>query len=698
MLSLKSFVSEIKGIGQNTAKHLKKLNIQTVEDLLYYFPFRYEDWTKSIPINQLQDDFIANVVGIIELIQNKKSAKKRMNITEALVNDGTASLKVIWFNQPFIVNNLKVGNKLSLAGKIEKNYGGLTMNSPIYEKVGKNKLIHTQGLVPIYHLTGNVTQKQIRYLISQTLFLAKNIKDPIPPETKQVLGKEYSLLSLNKALYKIHSPTSGSDIKNSQDKLAFDELFLLHTKTQLIRRDIKNSRAEPVKFKEKITKNFVANLTFQLTNAQRKASWEILQDLGKNHPMSRLLEGDVGSGKTVVATIALLNVSHNRKKQSVLMAPTEVLAGQHFQSLDKFLKKFNINIGLFTKSNKLTNQTPEEKKISKNKLITFIKNGDIDIIIGTHALIQEDVTFHNLNLAIIDEQHRFGVEQRKTLIAKSSNKQNMPHLLSMTATPIPRSLALALFGDLNISIIDELPANRKPIITKIVPKNKRNQAYDFIKNQLQEGKQAFVICPLIESSPKLEVQSVEEEYKKLTNNIFPKYRIAMMHGKLKPREKEKIMREFLENNFQILISTSVIEVGVDIPNATVMIIEGAERFGLSQLHQFRGRVSRGQHQSYCFLFTENKNEKTKQRLQSLVDHQDGFTLSKMDLKLRGSGDMYGTTQKGFPQLKVASLFDYDLMKKAQSAAKMVIENDPELKKYPRLAEKIKEEKQKIHLE
>jgi ATP-dependent DNA helicase RecG len=472
----------------------------------------------------------------------------------------------------------------------------------------------------------------------------------------------------------------------------------MHVRSQLIRREMKSSRADPVKFKQKETKHFVDNLPFQLTDAQRKVSWEILQDMEKESPMSRLLEGDVGSGKTVVAAIAMLNVGYNSQKQTALMVPTEVLAGQHFQSLCKLFKDTPLRIGLFTRSSKLTNETLEIKKTTKNKLLASIENRDIDIVVGTHALIQEDVKFNNLNLAIIDEQHRFGVEQRKALVEKSGNSQTMPHLLSMTATPIPRSLALALFSDLDISIIDELPAGRKPISTRIVPANKRKQAYDFIRGKLKEGRQAFVICPLIESSPKLEVKSVEEEYNKLAGDIFPEQNIGIMHGKLKPQEKEKVMRDFLDNKYHILVSTSVVEVGVDVPNATIMVIEGAERFGLSQLHQFRGRVGRGEHRSYCFLFTESNSEKTQKRLQALVDYQDGFTLSQMDLKLRGSGDMYGTAQKGFPQFQVASLFDYELMKKARDAAKLIIEKDPDLKKYPALAGKIEEEKQKIHWE
>lgn len=698
MFSLNSPVSEVKGVGRTIAKNLGKLDIKTVEDLLYYLPFRYEDYTQTTPIDRLESGVSTNVIGTIELIQNKKSAKKRVAITEALINDGTGSLKVVWFNQPFISKNLKTGDRISLAGRVDSDYGGLIMNSPAYEKAAKNELIHTRGLIPIYHLTGNITQKQIRYLVSRVLFLTKNIKEWLPSEANRAVNSGEALPPLGKALYKIHSPANKEDVEAGRTRLAFGELFLMHVRSQLIRREMKSSRADPVKFKQKETKHFVDSLPFQLTDAQRKVSWEILQDMEKESPMSRLLEGDVGSGKTVVAAIAMLNVGYNSQKQTALMVPTEVLAGQHFQSLCKLFKDTSLRIGLFTRSSKLTNETLEIKKTTKNKLLASIENGDIDIVVGTHALIQEDVKFNNLNLAIIDEQHRFGVEQRKALVEKSGNGQTMPHLLSMTATPIPRSLALALFSDLDISIIDELPAGRKPISTRIVPANKRKQAYDFIRGKLKEGRQAFVICPLIESSPKLEVKSVEEEYNKLAGDIFPEQNIGIMHGKLKPQEKEKVMRDFLDNKYHILVSTSVVEVGVDVPNATIMVIEGAERFGLSQLHQFRGRVGRGEHRSYCFLFTESNSEKTQKRLQALVDYQDGFTLSQMDLKLRGSGDMYGTAQKGFPQFQVASLFDYELMKKARDAAKLIIEKDPDLKKYPALAGKIEEEKQKIHWE
>jgi len=411
--------------------------------------------------------------------------------------------------------------------------------------------------------------------------------------------------------------------------------------------------------------------------------------------MSRLLEGEVGSGKTLVAVIAMLNAALN-KRQAVLMVPTEILAKQHFDTINKYLGK-NLSIALLTRSRFLNNDKISNDKTSKKFILENICNGNINIIVGTHALIQEDVHFKNLALAVIDEQHRFGVEQRKTLAAKSGGDL-MPHLLSMTATPIPRSLALALYGDLDLSIINEMPKERKKIITKIVPENKRAAAYGFIREQVKAGRQVFVICPLIDLSDKLGVKSVEEEYQKLKKIIFPDLNIGKLHGRLKPKEKEKIMGDFLENKIQILVSTSVVEVGVDVPNASVMMIEGADRFGLAQIHQFRGRVGRSIYQSYCFLFADSDAEKTLKRLAAVVKYNNGFELAKMDLKFRGPGEVYGVEQKGFPELKMASLFDYALMKQAREQAVKIMAIDQELSRWPALVGQVGEWEKRAHLE
>lgn len=735
MITLDTDIIKISRVGETTAKRLKKLGIETARDLLFYFPFRYDDFSKVTLIRDLRRGMSANVVGQIELIQSKKSPRKRMNITEALVTDGTDVMKVIWFNQPFIARNLHTGDKVSFSGKVDDDYGAFAMKSPAYEKIFKkspqhpftkggnnNDAVHTQGLVPNYHLTANITHKQVRFLIKQVIGLAEQIKDWLPEEIKNNL----KLLSLGKAIGKIHFPKNQEDIAEAKKRLAFDELFLVQLQSQMIRRDALQCVSTAVPFLEKETKKFVDNLPFKLTDAQRKAAWEILRDMGKDKPMARLLEGDVGSGKTVVACIAILNAVLNGGQalrrgsgQAVLMVPTEILAKQHFKSVSKLFKDFDIKIGLITRSEKKVNWEFEIGNLEdkKNNILNskfIIQNSNI--IIGTHALIQEDVEFKNLVLAIIDEQHRFGVEQRKMLIKKSGSAETRqrlvsamtPHLLSMTATPIPRSLALALYGDLDISIINEMPAGRKKILTQVVPEIKREKAYEFIRGQVKAGRQVFVICPLIDFSDplrlsdseasKLGVKSVKDEFEKLDKKVFKDLKIGMMHGKLKAKEKDEIMRDFLDNKIKILVSTSVVEVGMDVPNAAIMMIEGADRFGLAQLHQFRGRVGRSEHQSYCFLFSDSDSERILDRLRALVDNNDGFALAKMDLKFRGPGEVYGTAQKGFPELKIASLFDYELMKLAKEEAEKLIKKDAGLDSCPDLKERLGEWREKAHLE
>ena len=689
MINLETDIIKISRVGEATAKKLKKIGINTVYDLLFYFPYKYEDYRLVMPMDKLKPEMSANVVGQIELIQNKRSYKKRMYITEALISDETDQIKVIWFNQPFIAKNLRVGDTVSLAGKVKDDHGGAVMLSPIYEKIISGKSVHTQGLVPIYHLTSNLTQKQIRFLIKQVINLSDRLTEWLPKE----IIKNQRLLSLSVAIKKIHFSNNFQDIENARTHFAFKELFLIQLQSQIIRKDALQCVSTQINFFEIETKKFVDSLPFQLTDAQRKTSWEIIKDIGEAKPMARLLEGDVGSGKTVVAIIALLNTALN-KLQSVLMVPTEILALQHFELITKLLANFKLNIAILTRSKQMLAGSNKSKKEIKE----MIKSGEIDIIIGTHTLIQESVGFKNLGLVIIDEQHRFGVEQRKNILSKSGNKLTLPHLLSMTATPIPRSLALALFGDLDISVINQMPRGRKKIITKVVEEQNRKKAYSFMQNQIKVGRQVFVICPLIDISDKLGVKSIKEEYKKLNENIFPDIEIGMLHGKMKPKEKEEVMNNFLNKKTKILVSTSVVEVGVDVPNASIMMIEGADRFGLAQLHQFRGRVGRGEHQSYCLLFTESELPRTLERLETLSRYNDGFTLAKMDLKYRGPGEVYGIAQKGFPELKVATLFDYELMKKAKKEAEIIIKKDPNLSGHFILKNKMQEKNKLVHPE
>ena len=716
MLNLETDIANLNRVGASTAKKLKKLGTATVRDLLFYFPFRYDDFSKVTPIARLATGQSANVVGQIDLLQNKRSPRRRINITEALISDGTESLRVIWFNQPFIARILKAGDWVSLAGKVEDDYGGPTMTSPVYEKVtspnpsfvrrgtsgfyqGGNNAIHTQGLVPNYHLTANLTHKQVRFLIKQVISLANKITDWLPWEVKQ----NVKLISLGEAIKKIHFPKTDLEIRKARERLAFDELFLIQLQSQLIKKSLALSQGLKIEFHEPETKKFVGSLPFKLTNAQRKAAWEILKDMARGRPMSRLLEGDVGSGKTLVAVSAMLNVALNQK-QAVLMVPTEILARQHYDTVCRLLADFGAKIGLVTRSQReiSKSQIPNPKQIlnsndQKTKLNSINIMAEADIVIGTHALIQADVKFNNLALAIIDEQHRFGVEQRQRLIEKSGGKLT-PHFLSMTATPIPRSLALALYGDLDLSIINEMPQDRKKIITQVVPEKSRAAAYEFIRQQIRQGRQVFVICPLVDSADKSGAKSVEAEYEKLAKIVFPDLAIGKLHGRLKAGEKEKIMREFLDGKIKILVSTSVVEVGVDAPNASVMMIEGADRFGLAQTHQFRGRVGRSRYQSYCFLFTDSQAADTLKRLEALTKNHDGLALAKLDLKFRGPGEVYGTEQKGFPELKIASLFNYALMKQAREQAIRLLEIDPGLNRWPALKARLGEREKKAHLE
>ncbi len=684
MITFSSPLSSLNRVGETTTAHFKRLGINTTGELLFYLPFRYDDFSNNKPIAKLKDGDTVNIIGTIDLIQNKRSAHRKMQITEALLRDDSGYLKLIWFNQSFITRNLKIGDEISVSGRVHDNYGQMQITSPDYEKITAQDLINTKGLIPNYHSTNKLSQKQIRFLIKQVLPLANKIEDWLPSEIRERLG----LIDLKTALYQVHFPASSKEIINSQRRLAFTELFLRQIKSQSIKRELKSLSAPTIKFNEEVTRGFVSGLPFPLTNDQKKAAWEILKDLQKEQPMSRLLEGDVGSGKTLVAIMALLNVAICGQ-QGALMVPTEILAHQHFKTLSHYLATYDIKIALLTSSFEEVNFEATTKNILE----------EADIFVGTHALIQDKINIPRLSLAIVDEQHRFGVNQRHKII--SSDKKIVPHFLSMTATPIPRSLALSIYGDLDLSLITELPAGRKPITTKIVTDKNRKLAYDFIRSEIKNGRQMYVICPLINESDKLGVKSAKSEFEKLQKEIFPEFIVGLLHGKMKAKDKEQIMSEFSENKINILVATSVIEVGVDVPNSTIMIIEGAERFGLAQLHQFRGRVGRSDLASYCFLIPTKENisnAKTLERLEALTKYNDGLTLAKIDLKLRGGGDLYGTMQSGFDELQIGSLFDYELIKKARDEAAELVAQDPEFKKHPAIKMKLGEWERKIHLE
>jgi len=699
-LNLETPLSYLPRIGKKYFKKFYKLGLDTVRDLIYYFPFRYDDFSNIIPISKLELHKIATIQGKILDIKNIRTFKRRMVLTEAIVQDKTGSprfgeagpIKAIWFNQPFIGKILKKGDWVSLSGKLTSGKNGRYISNPSYEIMRFDKILtHTAGLVPVYPETAGITSRLIRYAIKLALPTINQIQEFLPSD----IIKKQELLPLKTALHEIHFPKTKILAEKARRRLSFDELFLIQVSVIKQKLALQKQTAQKIPFNKELIQSFVKSLPFTLTNSQKIAAWDILQDIAKPIPMNRLLNGDVGSGKTVVAAIAALEVA-KASYQVAIMAPTEILAQQHFKEISKLLKGFKVKIGLLTRS---------KKKFSKNT----------DIVIGTHALIQKGVKFRDLALAIVDEQHRFGVEQRAILRQaclparqgfgwqaaskiKDQTPEIIPHFLTLTATPIPRTLALTIYGDLDISLLKELPKGRQKIITEIVVPANRQKTYDFIHQQIKQGRQAFVICPLIEESEKLEVKSVTQEYEKLSKQIFPDLKITMLHGRMPAKEKQKIMADFKNKKTDILVSTSVVEVGIDVPNATVMMIEGADRFGLAQLHQFRGRVGRGEHQSYCFLLTESSAKNTSARLKAILKCENGFELAEKDLKIRGAGELFGIRQSGLPDLAMASLADLPLVEQTRKEANNLLNKDPGLKYHQLLLEKIKHFHKTVHFE
>ena len=732
-MNLDTPIEKIPRIGAFYQKRLKKLGIKTVYDLFFHFPHRYEDFSKIIPIAEVKLNEVCCIQGKILEIKNSRTWKKRMILTQAIVEDKSSAIKVIWFNQPYLIKSLKTGDMVCLAGKIalgrptKGGYPELYLSSPAHEKIPItnnqypiSNLTHTGRLIPVYPETEGLSSRWLRYILK--LLLLK-FKDRIPEILPKEILRENKLLPISKAIWQIHFPDSKKSAQIAKNRFSFEELFLIQLSVLKERLKLNSQIAISIPLNIDLIKEFVNSLPFRLTNAQRKCAWQILKDLEKPRPMNRLLQGDVGSGKTIVAMLSALNVA-KAGYQTAFMAPTEILAQQHFKTIAKFLSPFKLKIALLTgKEDKVTARKLKDEilEISRKKLLEKTRKGEVDILIGTHALIQDKVKFGSLGLVIVDEQHRFGVEQRARLCQNSGEKIKLiPHFLSMTATPIPRTLALTVYGDLDLSLIDEMPKGRKKIETKIVSPEKRKIAYDFIRNQVKKDKRVFVICPRIEPVPTLpllegvglggqaspkkdiwgwaEVKAVKEEYEKLSKDIFPDLKIGMLHGKMKTNEKEKIMRDFKEGGIDILVSTSVVEVGIDIPKATVMMIEGTERFGLAQLHQFRGRVGRSDSQSYCFLFTDSKASKTSKRLSALLRYEDGFALAEKDLEIRGPGSLYGIQQWGIPDFAMENLKNISLVEKTRELAKELLEKNPELTKYPLLRNRLRKFRERIHLE
>ncbi len=734
-MDLFSPISEIPRIGPVYQKRLKKLGIKKVRDLFFHFPHRYEDFSHITPIAEAGVGKNVCIQGKILEIENLRTFKKRMFLTRVIVSDKSGAIKVTWFRQPYLTKTLKKDDNVCLVGRIVTGKSETYLANPSYEKLPpgdlenlKNDLIHTGRLVPIYPETARLSSRWLRAVIK---FLLTNFSRQLPETIPQKILEENQFLGIKTAIWQIHFPDSLDLAKQAEKRFSFEELFHISLLVLRERRKLNREKAIPIPISLGVIQNFVRSLPFKLTDAQRKAAWIILKNLEKPRPMNRLLQGDVGSGKTVVAMMAALNVA-KAKYQTGFMAPTEILAKQHFQQIAKFLKDFNLNIGLLTGkedrfySKKLKNQAIE---ISRKKLLEKAKQGELDILIGTHALIQKEVKFGRLGLVVLDEQHRFGVDQRARLCqapSEKTGKKLIPHLLSMTATPIPRTLALTIYGDLDLSLIDQMPKGRKKIITEIVAPDKREKVYQFIRKEVKKDRKIFVICPRIEPDknkeankeliasngfnnngsetinegilPWSEAKAVKEEYEKLSKKIFPDLKVGMLHGKMGIQEKERVMRDFRGTKIDILVSTSVVEVGIDIPNATVMMIEGTERFGLAQLHQFRGRVGRSKYQSYCFLLTESSSQKTKRRLRAIMTCDSGFKLAEKDLELRGPGDFFGERQWGIPDFAMAALKDISLVEKVRQTANDLLDEDPELKKYPELSRRIEEFRETVHLE
>ncbi|MGC9603201.1 MAG: ATP-dependent DNA helicase RecG [Minisyncoccia bacterium] len=711
MLDLRTPLAEVNGIGQGFISKLKRLNISTVGDLLSHFPTRYEDFSQIYKIADLIPNQEATIQGRVEEIEGRRAWRRNLYIVECLITDDTGSIKAVWFNQPYIKNVLQPGRLANFSGKVTGR-DEIHLSNPTYELIReqgtrdeRRETTHTGRIVGVYPETRGLTSKGIRYLVKPILENLKRVPEPLPEE----ILKDQNLPDVNRALKQIHFPDELENAMKARKRFAFEDLFLLQLYNLKQKIALARQEAPPVGADIPFVKDLLKHLPFTLTLSQKKSLWEILKDMSRNQPMNRLLQGDVGSGKTVIAAIAALNAAHGGF-QAALMAPTEILARQHYQTFLRFFPGFEGGVALVTASQALVfyghGLTAETKK---KQVQEDIKNGKIKIAIGTHSLIQKSVNFRSLALVVIDEQHRFGVNQRASLTDKKTQGA-IPHFLSMSATPIPRTLSLTIFGDLDLSIITEMPKNRKTIVTKSVDVKERTNTYQFIREEIKRGRQAFVVCPRIEPNEKtettlsrfewqkLELKSVKEEYDKLSKKIFPDLKILMLHGKMKAAEKEKIMRDFLEKRGDVLVTTSVVEVGVDVPNATIMFIEGADRFGLAQLYQFRGRVGRGENQSYCFLFTDSSSQSTKQRLKSIVEAKNGFELAEKDLKLRGPGEFFGQAQTGMPDVAMQAIQNPEMVKETRDAAVTIIKSDPNLKKHQLLGERVAEFQRQIHWE
>lgn len=667
-MTLDSSVSRLSGVGPILERALNSIGVTTVGELLDYYPRRWETYQTINRMNQIKPGLVSFEAKVENVAMRRSHRHKRLTITEAILSDDTGTVRAVWFNQPYLVQTLKQDEIYRFRGNYEYKNGYISLQSPSFEKPGSVQ--KTEEIIPIYLETKQLTSAILRKLVAQCIEVTDQIEGDLPEE----ISNQYSLLPKGVAVKTLHQPINLKELESAKHSISFEELFELIIAGLVIKQNIQTEETVAINYDPEVAKEFVSCLSFELTDAQKKSAHTILESIAETKPMNRLLEGDVGSGKTLVALMAGV-MAARAGYQTALMVPTEILARQHFAGTEDLLKKLKIRSALLIS---------DMKKSERDMVLYKLKAGEIDIIIGTHALISKDVEYYNLGLVVVDEQHRFGVNQRTELKTKA---KTMPHVLTMTATPIPRSLALVVYGDLDVSIIDELPPGRKQIITKLVEEKDRIHVYAHIDTLIGQGQQVYVVCPLIAESDKLGVKSVEAEFERLKNSVFKHRRIGLVHGRLKADEKAKIMLQFKAGKLDMLVATSVIEVGVDVPNATIMLIEGAERFGLAALHQLRGRVGRGEQQSHCYLFTTSDNPATVQRLKALEKTTDGFRLAQIDLEMRGPGEIYGTAQHGLLDLRMADLFDHKLISEAREAAEAFL-NKHNLLEYPRLAQRV----------
>lgn len=658
-------ITSLKGVGEEMAKKFAILDVKTVGDLIGFLPRRYEDYSKLTPVAQLRPGLVtieANIEGI-----KTRYVRRGMHITEGVARQAGEAVRLIWFNQPYRGASIKPGQSYYISGQFELSHQRFAIMNPSIELVSDFP-INTARIVPVYRQTKGLTTKQIRKAVAQAVPHMRRLPETLP----EWLTKEQKLIPRSRALEAMHFPPAPEELEDAKRRLGFEEVFRLTLASLLNKYEILRDTSLAVEFNQSLAQQFVSSLPFDLTDAQRRVIWKIYQDMQRTQPMNRLVEGDVGSGKTVVAAMAAV-MALNAGYQVALMAPTELLARQHADTIYDLLRPLDMHnrAALLVGGLKAAEKTAAQKAI---------KEGKAQFIIGTHALIQEKVDMHKLGLVIIDEQHRFGVGQRKKMMEKAGH---MPHLLSLTATPIPRSLALTLYGELDISLLDAKPAGRQPILTEICSPNSRAQLYSKIDEELQAGRQMFVVCPLISESEISKTAAVETVHQELSKKAFKHRRVGLLHGKMKPQEKSEIMQQFVKHELDILVSTTVIEVGVDVPNASIMLIEAADKFGLAQLHQLRGRVGRGGHQGFCYLMMSDSKAPPK-RLRALEQSNDGFKLAELDLEIRGPGAIYGTMQHGELDLRVASLSDTKLITQARQCAEEFIERGEDLLQYKAL--------------